>query len=320
MDQIYKRSQHGNPTDSVGHYDTGTVENLGTPPEYLRLNNDLQARMASLAMRHPTAASTTRLTAPENEKFLEIVKATSGISCHYDLFQLLQNQVQYFVPHKIFIAAWGDFSGAKPNLDVISAIRGVRTGQLNGCGIEFMLKSLFTRWVSGGRKPMLLDGATPASRESSSCNCALHSAMGQLRSMLVHGIRNERDELDSLYIALSPAPIERDVEFDNERNFFLIDSVIGQIDMAYRKVAALKTVCTTADRRSATAATGNLSPREQEILKWITAGKTNAEIAAILGISSFTVKNHAQRIFRKLDVGNRTEAASKHRQDFVFAS
>jgi len=41
-------------------------------------------------------------------------------------------------------------------------------------------------------------------------------------------------------------------------------------------------------------------------------GKTNLEIAAALDISPFTVKNHVQRIFRKIGVTNRTQAAARY--------
>ncbi|MEO7559200.1 MAG: LuxR C-terminal-related transcriptional regulator [Nitrosospira sp.] len=40
-------------------------------------------------------------------------------------------------------------------------------------------------------------------------------------------------------------------------------------------------------------------------------GKTNPEIASILSISVFTVKNHLQHIFKALDVTTRMQAASK---------
>ena len=43
-------------------------------------------------------------------------------------------------------------------------------------------------------------------------------------------------------------------------------------------------------------------------------GKTNSEIGQILDISFFTVKNHAQRIFRKLDVLNRTQAVAQYKR------
>jgi len=43
-------------------------------------------------------------------------------------------------------------------------------------------------------------------------------------------------------------------------------------------------------------------------------GKTNLDIAAVLDISPFTVKNHVQRIFRKIGVSNRTHAAANYNQ------
>jgi two-component system response regulator DegU len=52
-----------------------------------------------------------------------------------------------------------------------------------------------------------------------------------------------------------------------------------------------------------------LSPREMEILKLITRGLSNKEIAYTLGISHQTVKNHMTSILRKLDVEDRTQAA-----------
>ena len=52
-----------------------------------------------------------------------------------------------------------------------------------------------------------------------------------------------------------------------------------------------------------------LSSREMEVLSYITQGKSNKEIAAILGISHQTVKNHVTSILRKLGVEDRTQAA-----------
>ncbi len=54
----------------------------------------------------------------------------------------------------------------------------------------------------------------------------------------------------------------------------------------------------------------NLTPREREVLFWITRGKSNAEIATILAIASATVGKHLERIYAKLGVENRTAACS----------
>jgi transcriptional regulator EpsA len=54
-----------------------------------------------------------------------------------------------------------------------------------------------------------------------------------------------------------------------------------------------------------------LTPREQDILNWIYRGKSNIEIGIILGLSPFTVKNHVQKILRRLKVMNRAQAVGK---------
>lgn len=52
-----------------------------------------------------------------------------------------------------------------------------------------------------------------------------------------------------------------------------------------------------------------LSPRETEILEYVTKGLSNKEIAHKLGISQQTVKNHMTSILNKLNVHDRTQAA-----------
>lgn len=53
-----------------------------------------------------------------------------------------------------------------------------------------------------------------------------------------------------------------------------------------------------------------LSPRESNILQLISSGKSNKEIAEILSISDKTVRNYISNMFKKINVTNRTEAAS----------
>lgn len=52
-----------------------------------------------------------------------------------------------------------------------------------------------------------------------------------------------------------------------------------------------------------------LSGREEEILGFIALGLQNKEIAPLVGISEKSVRNIVTRLFRKLGVANRTEAA-----------
>ncbi len=52
-----------------------------------------------------------------------------------------------------------------------------------------------------------------------------------------------------------------------------------------------------------------LTKREIEVAMWLERGRTNSEIAALLGMNARTVEKHVERILEKLGVENRTAAA-----------
>lgn len=54
-----------------------------------------------------------------------------------------------------------------------------------------------------------------------------------------------------------------------------------------------------------------ITPREREIITLVASGSANKEIAAILGISEDTVKQHVSRILQKLSVKDRAQATAE---------
>jgi DNA-binding CsgD family transcriptional regulator len=65
------------------------------------------------------------------------------------------------------------------------------------------------------------------------------------------------------------------------------------------------------DQRGVKAALGSpgLTPREAEVLFWISQGKSNQDIGVILGAKTGTICKHVGHILSKLNVENRTSAA-----------
>jgi transcriptional regulator EpsA len=256
------------------------------------------------------AAKGLQFTAEESERFMRIFAESLSIKRHYQLFLWLQGELQHILPHQILISAWGDFANWKLKLDIISGLAGVRTGQLTHCRIDGFLKPLYAGWVDGGRRPLVMragDTLAPIG----ACQCPMHSAFRGLHSILVHGVRDERGGHESLYVALNAGSFTKGRSRD--RFAFLVDSLIAQIDVAFRKVAAFP--LEDAKRSQVLGDDGlELSSREHEILGCVCQGKTNVDIAAVLDISPFTVKNHVQRIFRKIGVSNRTQAAAKYNE------
>jgi DNA-binding CsgD family transcriptional regulator len=87
-------------------------------------------------------------------------------------------------------------------------------------------------------------------------------------------------------------------------------------NVALAPLGALRSIRSVLDHRSgirvepgSSKALASLSPRELEVLEMASQGSTNIVIASGLGLSVHGVKFHLASIYRKLGVGNRTEAA-----------
>ena len=90
----------------------------------------------------------------------------------------------------------------------------------------------------------------------------------------------------------------------------LHDLELAQIDMhgGGRDVETVASVPHGDD--SSGVGSASLSAREWEVLRRLAAGETNSTISRALCISDGTVKSHVQRIFRKIEVTTRAEAAA----------
>ena len=57
-----------------------------------------------------------------------------------------------------------------------------------------------------------------------------------------------------------------------------------------------------------------MTERQQEIFRWVQEGKTNWEIARIIGCSEENVKYHMKNILRIMGSYNRTQAVASHQR------
>jgi two-component system NarL family response regulator len=85
----------------------------------------------------------------------------------------------------------------------------------------------------------------------------------------------------------------------------------GVLEAAIRKVhAGQRLLAPEAAARLADRMTSpSLTPREVAVLQLVAQGKSNKEIGTSLSLAEGTVKTHLKRIYEKLGVGDRTEAA-----------
>jgi DNA-binding NarL/FixJ family response regulator len=83
------------------------------------------------------------------------------------------------------------------------------------------------------------------------------------------------------------------------------ETIDGRVLHLYKPVGSVP----ESDRKPAPVKGSLLSARELEVLQLVAAGSTNGDIARKLWVTEQTVKFHLSNIYRKLHVGNRTEAS-----------
>ncbi len=244
----------------------------------------------------------------ESDRYFKLIESSTAIRRHVDLLQWLQGDVQQCMPHDILLAGWGNFQEGSIRHDIVSRLPGVRSYAVGTDGLPFLLGKFHESWVLGGKKPCSLDFRNfEYLLGNASLPGSFSSALRHMRSGLIHGMRDERGQCECLYVVLSSQKIPL------EPSSTAIKVLMPVIDSALRQVTQLPQQQKPFPKslRSGHDDAFGLSEREVQIMDWVAMGKTNSEIGSILNISGFTVKNHMQRIFQKLNVFNRAQAVSK---------
>ncbi len=252
-------------------------------------------------------------------RFYVLINEVLGVRRHIDLMRWLQGGLQSYLPHDILIAAWGDFHLGVIHYDVVSALPGVRSESAMAESIAPLLTGLFNRWIVQDRRPFSLNvGQDGFAWEGVATHGPIAEAMLDMKSALVHGINDQRGRHDCLYVFFSQHPKRRRNE-SNAVKILLpyIDTALRQVDLMPNQYAQKEGVVDDGSLDGEARENDLLSDREAEIMKWVAMGKTNGEIGSILNVSSFTIKNHMQRIFKKLDVFNRAQAVSTFKNQYA---
>lgn len=238
---------------------------------------------------------------PEIETLMLNLDASLRVYRRAHFFSWTQGLLQGLIRHEVLICALR--SGAAPSMRAesfsMSAPRPAIFGEAflrDGAGGL----NLMTAWQDGGFRPLIRDAADGPFAQGLFARELEHAGATQI---LAHGTHDADGQVGSFYAFLCAA---------------------GTLGPRHVRVARLVTpfvhdawVRTEVNARAPsidgprTGETARITGREQEILGWVARGKSNFEIGAILVISPLTVKNHVQKILRKLDVVNRAQAVGK---------
>lgn len=247
--------------------------------------------------------------------FADVVHRVLDVRSDADLGALVRGSLQKYIGHDLMIAAWGDFRIGVVHYDLYSVDSAIQAENVEAGPLYPVLNQLFQSWISCGRTPLVLNaqGLKDAWALGPPGSDAV-AAMSTMQSAMVHGIQDQRGRHDCLYAFFS-ASSESHCE-----GTYAVKILVPYIDFALRQVVIAP------PRRDGDGSPGKngqatkdegrqvwLTEREVEIIEWVALGKTNSEIGCILNLSSFTIKNHMQRIFKKLDVFNRAQAVAVFR-------
>ncbi|HQT71377.1 MAG TPA: transcriptional regulator EpsA [Thiobacillus sp.] len=236
------------------------------------------------------------LTDEECGHLARILLASRRVRLRHHFFSWVHGPVQALIPHEILLCGVADESGYLLH-ERFTACRYFKDDHFHrvihpGDGL---IQQLAQEWHGHG-EPRLI--------------AALHDEAGgwharlgdlELKNLAFHGMSWINGQLKG-YAGFARVR----VPFDGRLAMYL-DILLPHLLVTLARVLANEARADGDSKRP----TGLITPREVEVLTWVRDGKTNDEIADILGLSMLTVKNHLRHAMKKMVVRTRGQAVAK---------
>lgn len=256
---------------------------------------------APLRPQAPETDGLASLDALEQEALMINLDASLRLHASHQFFNWTQGTLQSLVPHELLICVLRRGEPMSLQFESFTTLP-LDLARLNERLRQdtALIPGLVKAWEGNHRRPLVCDapgecppGAGALAREL--------DRIGATR-VIAHGTYDADAKVTSFFIfACRP-------ERAGPKQAYLVELTVPFLHAAWLRTQ----VEWPADGAAAKPAMASLlTSREIEILKWLFHGKSNVEIGLILGISPLTVKNHVQKILRKLNVLNRTQAVGK---------
>ena len=244
----------------------------------------------------------------EDRKHLAYILETSlRVHRRSHFFSWAQGPLQTLLPHEILICGLREDPHSPMYLERFTATRYFREEHFHAlCN---PLSGLFTHMIANWQKngqPCLLPAAElrPGMVSCESTWLPLLDTL-ELRNIAGHGVRWADGSVKAFFsFSRVSAPLDIHIA-----HFMCI--LVPCIFTTFARVLAEE--CETGNKlfNPAITTVNPLKPREVEVLEWVREGKSNSEIGQILQLSPHTVKNHVQKIMKKLQVKTRGQAVTR---------
>lgn len=244
------------------------------------------------------------------ELVLRVIETAGQVRRRFQFFVWSQSYLRALVPFDVI--ACGAYQRANKSV----TFEVFHTQQLEPAlvtslsdGGSALMHQIMGQWMEQHGHAAILDvdavGGTLATVERAPLTQA------RINHLLVHGVsRPQRPaELESFFIFARAQQAWSDQHRSN------LELILPQLHATYLRVLASEREFTGLPASLALPRAGDaqslITCREKQILSWVREGKCNREIGQQLSISALTVKNHVQKILRKLGAANRAQAVAK---------
>jgi len=248
--------------------------------------------VAAAGSRAPELPSLNQI---EQLRFLRAIASAVEVRRRNQMFRWLEGEFQTVLPHRLMVCTLVDGEGHPLLIDRFSSspipneVLQEICAEGNG-----LISDLGETWLNNGARPLVNE---PSSDRYVPFSSEL-TRLG-LRACAVHGVLDHNKAAGSQFYFFG-VPTDRPTHVS-----YLLELLIPYLHTALIRVSA------SDQEGNDPAGPALLSEREVSILELVQHGKNNVEIAAELAISPLTVKNHVQRILRKLGANNRAQAVGK---------
>lgn len=242
---------------------------------------------------------------------MRIMEAAPQVCRRHQFFVWTQGDLQRWLPHDLMLCGFYDREAKDLAFDVFNSrpLPEATVAQLQEVPPTW-LQPLVTVWDAARQQAMTMSLGSHATQ---------HEVLGALHGagyseVLMHGhTRPGRpDELESFFV------LARHGQRLSAQHGLALDMLLPCLHTAYQRVCVTERQMVPARAPSPAPAPAPttarpatpITLREREILMWVRDGLSNHAIGAKLGISALTVKNHVQKILRKLGASNRAQAVA----------
>ena len=243
------------------------------------------------------------------EALLRVIEGAPDVRRRYHFFVWTQGTMQGLLPHQLAIC--GAYQRQRKTV-VFEAFHSVAVPAtvLDALtdGRSALMQAAQAAWVAHRGRPLRVGVESLAQHHGPFDAGAILSA--GYRHLLLHGVsRPQRPaEIETFFLLASPERLPADSELTS------FEVILPYLHSAYLRVQAMEqdlAVTSLSVPMRGLRSASIITAREKQILRGVRDGKNNQQIGEVLAISPLTVKNHVQKILRKLDATNRAQAVAK---------